>query len=105
MMDKLKNTTKIVKEILQAYPDTRNSDNLLYIKVCEILNSAALNKPFWIVLANLKDWDLPGFETVRRARQKLQATYPELTERKSSSAQAAMALYSLAESRRGTCFF
>ena len=83
MMDKLKNTTKIVKEILQAYPDTRNSDNLLYIKVCEILNSAALNKPFWIVLANLKDWDLPGFETVRRARQKLQATYPELAGKQS----------------------
>lgn len=75
----LRNTTKIVKDILQGYPEARNSDNLLYIKVCERLNNTALHKPFWQVLASLKELNLPGFETVRRARQKIQASCPELS--------------------------
>ena len=74
----LKNTTNLVKEILRSCPDTRNSDDLLYIKVCERINPLAINLSFNIVLLNRKEWALPAFESVRRTRQKVQAEHPEL---------------------------
>ena len=71
-------TTELVKDVLEKEPNARNSDMLLYVKVCERVNSEALNEEFWYVLMNLKDYNLPNMETVRRARQKIQAEYPEL---------------------------
>lgn len=74
----LKTTADLVKDILEREPNTRNSDMLLYVKVCEKVNSEALDEPFWFVLMNLKDYNLPNMETVRRTRQKIQAEFPEL---------------------------
>ena len=74
----LKDTTEIVKFLLRTVPETRNSDQLLYCMVCSKKNSVALGKPFSYVLLNLKELNLPPFESVRRTRQKLQAAYPEL---------------------------
>lgn len=71
-------TTKLVKSILEEFPPARNSDMVLYIKVCEKLNPEALCKPFWYILSSLSDHKLPCIETVRRTRQKLQATFSEL---------------------------
>lgn len=34
--------------------------------------------PFWEVLAGINEFNLPQYETVRRARQKIQAELPEL---------------------------
>lgn len=78
----LKNTSDIVKVILQRYPDTRNSDDLLYLKVCEYVNGTHISLPFWKVIQERKDFGYPPFESVRRSRQKLQATYPELASSK-----------------------
>lgn len=80
-MNKAKELTKIksiVKVVLKGNVQARNSDMALYVKVCELINPLALDKPFWYVLMNLKDFNLPNFETVRRTRQKLQETCPEL---------------------------
>lgn len=80
-MNKLKelNTTQdVVKDILTHSPEARNSDMLLYVMVCRRLNSSILDLPFAMVLTSLKELGLPNIETVRRTRQKLQATYPEL---------------------------
>lgn len=77
-MNELKTTQEIVKKILEQFPLTRNSDNLLYIKVCEYANKDVLNKPFWQVMSMANEYGIPHFETVRRTRQKLQATHPEL---------------------------
>lgn len=77
-MSNLYITQDIVKEMLENHPFTRNSDSKLYVKVCEKIAPEAIGKPFWYVLGNLKEWNLPGFETVRRARQKLQVLHPEL---------------------------
>jgi hypothetical protein len=74
----LHTTQDIVKEILETNKMARNSDMALYVKVCEKINPGALSKPFWVVLLSLKEYNLPNFETVRRTRQKLQASYPEL---------------------------
>ena len=77
-MNQLQQTSKLVKQILIEDEATRNSDTYLYLKVCETLNPSALSKPFWMVLAGLKFYKLPPFETVRRSRQKIQRRCPEL---------------------------
>ena len=80
-MDKekeVKKTHKLVKDILEKYPKTRNSDTFLYKKVAERINKDCLDKPFAYVLLHLEDYGLPPFETVRRSRCKIQSTTPEL---------------------------
>lgn len=79
----LKTTTGIVKMILKDNPDTRNSDNLLYYHVLKHVGNLhgidieKMSVP--IFLLKMKDYGLPPFESVRRARQKIQASYPELS--------------------------
>ncbi len=75
----LKNTTNLVKRILINEPETRNSDDLLYLKVCEYINIVAVNMPFKDMLLKRKEWGIPPFESVRRSRQKVQEKYPELS--------------------------
>lgn len=77
-MKKIRRTSDIVKDILENIPDTRNSDDKLYFQVCKRINPDALNKPFYMVVLHRKEHSFPPFESVRRARQKLQASYPEL---------------------------
>jgi len=78
MSKQFKQARIIVKKILEDYPQTRDCDPKLYIKVVERLNRGALNRPFEEVMFNLKELGLPCFETVRRTRQKLQQEIPEL---------------------------
>ena len=81
-MNELKTTTKLVKSILEENKQARNSDSFLYLKVLEHISEKegfAINYmtvPYF--LENMKDYGFPGFETVRRTRQKIQATFPEL---------------------------
>ena len=77
-MKDIKRTSDIVKEILERKPETRNSDDELYFQVCKKINPEAMSKPFYMVVLHRKEHSLPPFESVRRARQKLQASYPEL---------------------------
>jgi hypothetical protein len=81
MLD-LKNTTALVKSILEQDNQCRNSDSFLYLKV---LSAAAKQKgidlekmtvPYFLL--NLHGAGLPPFESVRRARQKIQVAYPHL---------------------------
>lgn len=77
-MKELVTTQDIVMEILKNEKKARNSDMFLYIKVCQQINPKVLNEPFWFAMMNLKDYNLPCIETVRRTRQKIQADHPEL---------------------------
>lgn len=78
MNKEFKQVKKIVKNILIEYPQTRNSDNLLYLTVIETIGKGNIEKPISEILLNLEELGLPCFETVRRTRQKLQAEFPEL---------------------------
>lgn len=82
-MTELKNTTLLVKQVLETVPAARNSDNLLFIEVVKIININLIFKPLAEVLTNLKEYDLPSIETVGRCRRKLQAEFPELKAKKS----------------------
>lgn len=81
MLD-LKNTTALVKSILEHDKQSRNSDSLLYLKVLTAeakqkgIDLEKMTVPYFLL--NLHGAGLPPFESVRRARQKIQASYPEL---------------------------
>lgn len=68
----------LVKDILEQIPETRNSDMLLYFVICNRKNATALDMPFGTVILGLDEYNLPPFESVRRARQKAQAECPHL---------------------------
>lgn len=81
-MNDLKNTTALVKAILEQDKQCRNSDSFLYLKVISVIGNRkgidieTMSVPYFLL--NLQGTAFPGFETVRRARQKLQAAYPDL---------------------------
>ena len=81
-MQEIKNTAKLVKKALINHPETRNSDNYLYYVIChDLLAEIGLNidrLSLSNALLNRKVYGLPPFETCRRARQKIQAEFPEL---------------------------
>ena len=74
----LKTTTELVKDILEHDEKARNSDDYLYYMVCREKNSGCVYLPFWMVILNRKQYNIPAFESVRRSRQKIQAENPEL---------------------------
>lgn len=82
-MNDLKSVAGLVKSILEDDPQCRNSDSFLYLKVLTVIGQQKgielekMTVPFFLL--NLHGAGLPGFETVRRARQKIQAAHPELS--------------------------
>lgn len=98
----LRDTTKLVKEVLTDIPDTRNSDEYLYFVVCSRKNAIATNMPFGKVLMNRKQYSLPPFESVGRARRKLQEKYPELAGDRKVQEQRALNEETFREYARGT---
>ena len=81
MLD-LKNTTALVKSILEQDKQCRNSASFLYLKVLSVtakqkgIDLEKMTVPYFLL--NLHGAGFPGFETVRRTRQKLQQHHPEL---------------------------
>ena len=81
-MTNLKQTSKIVKSILMDNERTRNSDSFLYLQVLKhyaaqtgmLVHEMSVQS----FLFYMSDLGVPPFETVRRARQKIQRTHPEL---------------------------
>ena len=72
-MENLKTVSALVKNILEHDHKARNTDNHLYLRGIDI---HAMTVP--VFLKELDRRSFPGFETVRRSRQKVQATYPDL---------------------------
>lgn len=81
-MVKLKKIQDMVHGILIDYPETRNSDTILYYRFAQQVGMAKgvdiLNLPFGGVLLEMKKLDLPSIESVGRTRRKIQERYPNL---------------------------
>lgn len=81
-MNDLKHTTDIVKKILEEDRQARNSDKHLYLKVLEHVDKkhdiGIETMPVPVFLTYMDHLGFPGFETVRRTRQKIQSDFPEL---------------------------
>lgn len=81
-MNDLKNTTALVKSILEQDEQCRNSDSFLYLKVLTVLGKQKgigiddMSVPYFLM--HMQGTAFPGFETVRRTRQKIQQHHPEL---------------------------
>lgn len=78
----LKVVTKLVQHILETDERARNSDSFLYMKVLTAIGAEKgidiHSMPITVFLLNLREFGFPPFESVRRARQKIQAKHPEL---------------------------
>lgn len=77
-MRKIRTTEAVVKQILIANPATRNSDTILYVAVCERLNPIACNLAFSTAMTKREEFGFPKYDTVGRARRKIQAEFEEL---------------------------
>ena len=77
-MQNIKKTSDLVKHVLQTVPEARSCNNVLYYHVCKEANSEVLKVPFGVAITDLQLYNIPCFETVTRARRKLQSIYPEL---------------------------
>lgn len=82
MMTDLKTTKALVKSILEQDKQCRNSDSFLYLKVLSVvakqkgIDLEKMTVPYFLL--NLHGAGLPPFESVRRARQKIQEHNPDL---------------------------
>lgn len=78
----LRQIGRLVHEILKEHKDARSSDSVLYFKVLEVygnrkgidIHSMPIPRFFLEMMG-----EFPNYESVRRARQKIQAAHPELS--------------------------
>lgn len=83
MGNKLYKLETIVRKVLEEYPDTRCDDFILIFRVYKEINEAAvLRELFCYTMLNHKEYRLPAFESITRARRKIQKLYPELVDKK-----------------------
>lgn len=75
---KIDNVENLVKQALIKNISARDDDHLLYIEVVYIIDPGLVNVNFMMNFKNARSLGLPPFETVSRARRKLQEKYPEL---------------------------
>lgn len=74
---KQKQVEKTVKAILTEHPQTRNDDHWLYYQyVCR--NGRPDGTPFTVIFISYKLYGFPSFESVGRARRRVQQKCPEL---------------------------
>lgn len=104
----LRNTTALVKAILEQDQKARNSDSFLYFQVLKKLGKERDFDLDYVsvttFLLNMAEWGFPPFESVRRARQKLQAEFPELSANEKVAAHRAENEEAFREfAREGVC--
>lgn len=73
---------ELVKKILTKNPKTRNDDFELIVEYYYQLCPDILNMKFSYVFLGHKELGLPSFESITRARRKVQAQHKELASQK-----------------------
>lgn len=67
-----------VRDILSWNPNARDNDFILIYQVYTVINPLLLSKPFGEILMLHSHYGLPSFETIFRARRKVQQHNPDL---------------------------
>lgn len=81
-VEKLRKLEKVIKPILEKYPQTREDDFLLYAEVIHRYNPDLLELTAMQFLVCHSELNVPNIKTVERVRRKIQEKHPELaTER------------------------
>lgn len=69
----MKDQFEFVKSILQRYPEARDDDMKLYAIACRLKdNPVPTALPFYEAMYNHAAHDLPSYESITRARRKVQ---------------------------------
>ena len=68
----MKDYYDLVKDIMSKYPDTRDDDMRLYAIVVHQRTRLKPSVPFYEAMYNHTRYDLPSYESVTRARRKVQ---------------------------------
>ena len=77
----MKDTVKmepLVTQILEDHAETRSDDYLLFLKVTQRTNPSLVGKSFLDVMNGHYRYGLPNWESVTRARRKIQSKRPDL---------------------------
>lgn len=77
-MKRLKSVECVVEKILNAREDARESDDVLYLYVCEYFHRGISSMTLKDFLTTRNKTECPNFETVRRTRQKVFEKRPDL---------------------------
>ena len=80
MIKKIQSIQKEVYQILVKYPDTRDNDRLLMLKIWSNQNNHLRTRTFTFYSFALEfiNGNFADPETIRRARQRIQEKYPHL---------------------------
>ena len=76
-MKQQKTVESRVLEILKECPMSRYDDMLLFCIITTGTDIPAGNLPLEDIVFNYRAYGLPCFETIRRARQRVQSPFPE----------------------------
>lgn len=78
-MSRLQSVEKVVLQVLEEVPLAREDDYVLMYYVCLRLNKIdLLDTTFFDALLHHKQYDMPNWESVTRARRKVQEKRPDL---------------------------
>ena len=77
-MARLKKLEQSVRRVLALYPDARGDDFVLVYRVYQGIKFDAGSTYFNDLMTKHRMYNLPSFESITRARRKLQAENPEL---------------------------
>ena len=74
----MRNYYNLVKQALVENPEARDDDMLLYAMIIAKSDMVKPYEAFYYVLQSAKERKLPSYESVTRARRKVQEQEPEL---------------------------
>lgn len=74
----MKNYYDAVREVMLKWPQTRDDDLLLWGQFLFIKGHVKTDEKFYAVLGSAKKRKLPSFESISRARRKVQEKEPAL---------------------------
>lgn len=78
MASKLNTLKEQVVHILETNPITRDSDDKLYVEICKINDPNILDCSFEEFMLHRKQYNVPSYASVERARRKAQSERPDL---------------------------
>lgn len=89
-MERLKKIETVVEKILEIRDEARESDDLLYVYVCEYFHRGASSMSFKEFFFARNKTACPNFASVTRARRKVFEKRPELKPKKITECREAM---------------
>lgn len=84
----MKDHLTLVENILRAHPVTRDDDFRLYVWACFMIKPELMHMKFEQAMWFHDENGLPSYESITRARRKLQEQIPELRGKKYKERQA-----------------